>query len=167
MVTTVGYFYCWCPNLQRPPQGYSITVYHSMHAEVDQYRTHHWQVCTIACVQPLFVASSVLLSVACLQLTSMLLVCSWPCRFMWLLLQCPKCGNVVKRAMNRPPQEADCRGRQGKGPDCKDTKCAYHMHQRFCGSDYTKVQCQGLLQCLTRHCPIKHPVILPHRCNHF
>lgn len=80
---------------QRPPQGYSITVYHSMHAEVDQYRTHHWQ--------------------------------------------CPKCGNVVKRAMNRPPQEADCRGRQGKGPDCKDTKCAYHMHQRFCGSDYTKI----------------------------
>ncbi|DBA74758.1 TPA: hypothetical protein ACH3X2_009283 [Trebouxia sp. C0005] len=80
---------------QRPPQGYSITVYHSMHAEVDQYRTHHWQ--------------------------------------------CPKCGNVVKRAMNRPPQEADCRGRQGKGPDCKDTKCAYHMHQRFCGGDYTKI----------------------------
>jgi len=57
-----------------------------------------------------------------------------------VLLQCPKCGNVVKRAMNRPPQEADCRGRQGKGPDCKDTKCAYHMHQRFCGGDYTKVQ---------------------------
>lgn len=80
---------------QRPPQGYNITVYHSMHAEVDQYRTHHWQ--------------------------------------------CPKCGNVVKRAMNRPPQEADCRGRQGKGPDCKDTKCAFHMHQRFCGGDYIKI----------------------------
>lgn len=80
---------------QRPPQGYNITVYHSMHAEVNQYRTHHWQ--------------------------------------------CPKCGNIVKRAMNRKPQEADCRGRQGKGPDCKDTKCAYHMHQRFCGGDYTKV----------------------------
>lgn len=41
--------------------------------------------------------------------------------------------------MNRPPQEADCRGRQGKGPDCKDTKCAFHMHQRFCGGDYVKV----------------------------
>ncbi|KAL3131304.1 hypothetical protein ABBQ38_000596 [Trebouxia sp. C0009 RCD-2024] len=80
---------------QRPPQGYNITVYHSMHAEVDLYRTHHWQ--------------------------------------------CPKCGNVVKRAMNRPPQEADCRGRQGKGPDCKDTKCAFHMHQRFCGGDYVKI----------------------------
>ncbi|DBA84736.1 TPA: hypothetical protein ACH3X1_005985 [Trebouxia sp. C0004] len=80
---------------QRPPQGYSITVYHSMHAEVDQYRTHHWQ--------------------------------------------CSTCGNVVKRAMNRPPQEADCRGRQVKGSECKDPKCAYHMHQRFCGGGYTKI----------------------------
>ena len=55
------------------------------------------------------------------------------------MVQCPKCGNLVKRAMNRPPQQADCRGRQGKGPDCQDTKCAFHMHQRFCGGDYTKV----------------------------
>ena len=23
--------------------------------------------------------------------------------------RCERCGNVVKRAMNRPPQEADCR----------------------------------------------------------
>lgn len=46
---------------------------------------------------------------------------------------------MVKRAMNRRPQEADCRGRQGKGPDCKDTKCAFHMHQRFCGGEYIKV----------------------------
>jgi len=143
--------------LQRPPQGYSITVYHSMHAEVDQYRTHHWQVCIIACKEPLLTVRSVLLSVACLQLTPMLLVCSSPCRFMWTLLQCPKCGNAVKRAMNRPPQEADCRGRQGKGLECKDTKCAYHMHQRFCGGDYTKVQCQDLPQCLIKHCPQQAP----------
>lgn len=55
------------------------------------------------------------------------------------MVQCARCGNVVKRAMNRPPQEADCRGRQGKGPECKDTKCSFHMHQRFCGGVYTKV----------------------------
>ena len=93
-----------------------------MHAEVDQYRTHHWQVSVFAL--------SLTALVGCHQ--------SQPCQLV-RLIQCPKCGNLVKRAMNRPPQEADCRGGQGKGPDCRDTKCAFHMHQRFCGGDYTKV----------------------------
>ncbi len=50
---------------QRPSEGYNVTVYHTMHAEVDSYRTHWWS--------------------------------------------CQRCLKVVKRAMNRPPQEADCR----------------------------------------------------------
>ena len=50
--------------------------------------------------------------------------------------------------MNRPPQEADCRGKQGKGPECRDTKCAFHMHQRFCGGVYTKVlHCELTFSC--------------------
>jgi hypothetical protein len=51
--------------LQRPPGGYNITVFHTMHDEVNMYRTHVWA--------------------------------------------CNRCGNTVKRSMNRPPQEADCR----------------------------------------------------------
>ena len=39
MIAATGVLY-----MQRPAQGYHITVFHSMHAEVDQYRTHHWQV---------------------------------------------------------------------------------------------------------------------------
>ena len=34
-----------CPLLlQRPPQGFNITVFHSMHAEVENYQVHHWTV---------------------------------------------------------------------------------------------------------------------------
>lgn len=29
--------------LQRPPGGYKITVYHTMHDEVNNYRTHVWR----------------------------------------------------------------------------------------------------------------------------
>ncbi|KAK9917313.1 hypothetical protein WJX75_003043 [Coccomyxa subellipsoidea] len=53
--------------------------------------------------------------------------------------ECDRCGNLVRRAMNRPPQEADCRGRMGKGSDCMDPKCAFHMHIRYCGGSYIKV----------------------------
>lgn len=36
-----------CPLLlQRPSQGYNITVFHSMHAEVENYQVHHWTVST-------------------------------------------------------------------------------------------------------------------------
>ncbi|KAK9800227.1 hypothetical protein WJX73_001175 [Symbiochloris irregularis] len=84
-----------CVDCQRPPQGYNITIYHSLHDEVDNYRTHHWK--------------------------------------------CKQCGNLVKRASNRPPQVADCRGRNGRGPDCMDVKCAYHMHIKHCGGEYEKI----------------------------
>lgn len=31
--------------LQRPAEGYNITVCHEMYDEVNNYRTHHWKVC--------------------------------------------------------------------------------------------------------------------------
>ncbi|EFN55909.1 hypothetical protein CHLNCDRAFT_52181 [Chlorella variabilis] len=84
------------PDHQRPAGGYNITVTHSMFAEVDHYRQHHWR--------------------------------------------CERCGNVVKRAMNRPPQEADCRGRAGRGADCRDPGCRWHMHIKHCGGAWVKVK---------------------------
>lgn len=56
-----------------------------------------------------------------------------------MCLQCARCGDLVKRAMNRPPQEADCRGRMGKGKDCQDPQCAHHMHMKHCGGEFIKV----------------------------
>eukprot|EP00884_Botryococcus_braunii_P015413 jgi/Botrbrau1/2555/Bobra.0079s0042.1 len=53
--------------------------------------------------------------------------------------KCQQCDNLVKRAMNRPPQAADCRGRSGVGDACRDVQCAFHMHLRFCGGTYIKV----------------------------
>lgn len=82
--------------MQRPVGGYTITVYHTMHDEVNNYRQHWWE--------------------------------------------CERCGNIVKRAMNRPPQEADCRGRMGRGFDCADTRCMYHMHVKHCGGTYKKIK---------------------------
>jgi len=79
---------------QRPPNGYGITVHHTMFDEVEHYRKHHWK--------------------------------------------CEKCGNVVRRAVNRPPQEADCRGR--RGTSCKDISCSWHMHMKHCGSVYIKIK---------------------------
>ena len=46
---------------------------------------------------------------------------------------------MVKRAMNRPPQEADCRGRMGQGADCQDPKCNWHMHLKHCAGTFEKV----------------------------
>lgn len=40
--------------------------------------------------------------------------------------------------MNRPPQEADCRGRLGK--NCRDPQCTYHVHKRLCGGTYVKTR---------------------------
>eukprot|EP00879_Flechtneria_rotunda_P011440 GHRR01011950.1.p1 GENE.GHRR01011950.1~~GHRR01011950.1.p1 ORF type:complete len:634 (+),score=298.82 GHRR01011950.1:873-2774(+) len=91
---------------QRPPGGYRITVYHTMHDEVNNYRTHAWE--------------------------------------------CSKCGSTIKRSMNRPPQEADCRGYSKKaaaeasaagkpGSYCEDRRCGYHSHLRHCGGKYIKI----------------------------
>ncbi|GAX81087.1 hypothetical protein CEUSTIGMA_g8521.t1 [Chlamydomonas eustigma] len=84
------------PDEHRPPGGYNVTVYHTMHNEVDSYRTHWWS--------------------------------------------CEKCQNIVKRAMNRPPQEADCRGRMGRGSDCADPCCHFHTHIKKCGGRYIKIR---------------------------
>lgn len=51
---------------------------------------------------------------------------------------CPRCGHLVRRAMNRPPQEADCWRRAG--PACADPRCGWHVHLRHCGGTYVKVK---------------------------
>ncbi|CAL5223634.1 g6178 [Coccomyxa viridis] len=51
--------------------------------------------------------------------------------------RCQRCGDFIQRAMNRPPQEADCRARLGAS--CMDTKCHYHVHKKGCGGIYIKV----------------------------
>lgn len=62
--------------------------------------------------------------------------------------QCGRCGDVVKRSVNRRPQPADCRWyarRRGhkdatKDMDCNDMGCRWHMHSKFCGGEYVKIQ---------------------------
>jgi len=56
--------------------------------------------------------------------------------------KCERCGAEVKRAMNRRPQEADCRLniRSGDGKECRDTRCRWHMHLRQCGGEYIKIK---------------------------
>ena len=51
--------------------------------------------------------------------------------------KCRKCDKVIKRAMNRPPQPADCRFHRGAA--CTDPKCGYHTHIRNCGGEWVKV----------------------------
>lgn len=52
--------------------------------------------------------------------------------------KCARCGDEIKRAMNRKPQEADCRWRAGAG--CTDKTCRWHMHVKFCGGEYIKIK---------------------------
>jgi hypothetical protein len=56
--------------------------------------------------------------------------------------KCERCGSEVRRAMNRPPQPADCslRGRQMPPGGCFDPRCRYHVHLRVCGGDYVKIK---------------------------
>jgi hypothetical protein len=63
----------------------------------------------------------------------------------------------VKRAMNRPPQPADCRGRSGVGEACRDVQCKYHMHVRFCAGTFIKVS-----HLLTRKNPHLQQLQAPH-----
>lgn len=53
--------------------------------------------------------------------------------------RCEKCGNEVRRAMNRAPQPADCRHRVGQ-VGCRDPNCRYCSHRRVCGGSYIKVK---------------------------
>jgi hypothetical protein len=58
--------------------------------------------------------------------------------------QCSKCGTLVKRSTNRPPQPADCRTRiadRGSGNiECTDHQCTFHNHLRSCGGEFIKVK---------------------------
>jgi hypothetical protein len=56
--------------------------------------------------------------------------------------KCERCGDLIKRAMNRKPQEADCRLRikSGSGQQCRDTRCKWHVHLKACGGTYTKIK---------------------------
>jgi len=66
---------------------------------------------------------------------------------LYCLLVCACCsGNMVRRSMNRPPQEADCRSYSKAaaaaapgGAYCHDARCWYHGHVRTCGGQYEKV----------------------------
>lgn len=55
--------------------------------------------------------------------------------------KCGRCGDLVRRASNRRPQMADCRGyrKGGEDVDCGDMRCAWHVHQKWCGGEYTKI----------------------------
>ena len=52
--------------------------------------------------------------------------------------KCQRCGVEIQRAMNRPPQEADCRGRAGS--KCADPACRYHTHIKKCGGTFVKTK---------------------------
>ena len=52
--------------------------------------------------------------------------------------KCERCGVEVHRAMNRKPQEADCRQRAGAA--CQDVRCNWHMHLKTCGGEYVKIK---------------------------
>eukprot|EP00211_Chloroparvula_japonica_P003070 CAMPEP_0119121340 /NCGR_PEP_ID=MMETSP1310-20130426/2024_1 /TAXON_ID=464262 /ORGANISM="Genus nov. species nov., Strain RCC2339" /LENGTH=528 /DNA_ID=CAMNT_0007110903 /DNA_START=202 /DNA_END=1785 /DNA_ORIENTATION=- len=63
--------------------------------------------------------------------------------------KCNRCEKVIKRSMNRPPSEKDCRyyRRDGRywdesrnGNKCGDSKCTAHNHIRLCGGTYVKIK---------------------------
>lgn len=56
--------------------------------------------------------------------------------------RCERCGNEVKRAMNRKPQEADCRWKKPRSGEakCSDPTCRWHMHLKHCGGEFIKVK---------------------------
>mmetsp|Transcript_745 Transcript_745/g.1246 ORF Transcript_745/g.1246 Transcript_745/m.1246 type:complete len:504 (-) Transcript_745:199-1710(-) len=67
--------------------------------------------------------------------------------------QCVRCGALIKRSMNRPPSEKDCRHYRLDGSKwkhdgslenarirnrCGDNTCLPHNHIRTCGGEFTK-----------------------------
>eukprot|EP00892_Ulva_mutabilis_P012166 jgi/Ulvmu1/9321/UM050_0070.1 len=52
--------------------------------------------------------------------------------------ECQRCGTTKRRAMNRPPQPADCFTRHGDA--CQHPKCSFHVHQRTCGGQFIKTR---------------------------
>lgn len=67
---------------------------------------------------------------------------------------CVKCGNVVKRAINRKPQKADCISRMSgsRNTACYDPRCKWHQHLNLCGGNYTKVGPSATALILSSHC---------------
>ncbi|CAM9152212.1 unnamed protein product [Phaeothamnion confervicola] len=85
-----------CPDFQRPPEGYKITVFHTFHDEVEVHQKYHWK--------------------------------------------CRKCFKVIKRAMNRPPSEKDCRAyRTDPAQRRRCTNCPYHVHEFCCGGAFDMI----------------------------
>mmetsp|Transcript_28066 Transcript_28066/g.39196 ORF Transcript_28066/g.39196 Transcript_28066/m.39196 type:complete len:273 (+) Transcript_28066:56-874(+) len=66
---------------------------------------------------------------------------------MW---KCEKCHHVIRRAMNRPPSEKDCRAyrkdlsgwtlsKDSPRNRCGDRRCYVHNHIRMCGGAYKRL----------------------------
>ncbi|KAI5064714.1 hypothetical protein GOP47_0019409 [Adiantum capillus-veneris] len=53
--------------------------------------------------------------------------------------KCIRCGNLVKRASNRAPSQADCYQKIGGGNVCNNERCHWHWHQQLCGGEYEKI----------------------------
>jgi hypothetical protein len=49
-----------------------------------------------------------------------------------------RCKQIIKRATNRKPQEADCLTRNGDA--CNHPRCRYHTHLRTCGGAWIKIK---------------------------
>ncbi|MCO5609918.1 hypothetical protein L7F22_064153 [Adiantum nelumboides] len=53
--------------------------------------------------------------------------------------KCLRCGNLVKRAINRAPSQADCYSKIGGANMCNNEHCHWHRHQQLCGGEYQKI----------------------------
>lgn len=51
--------------------------------------------------------------------------------------KCETCSRIVKRSMNRPPQNADCPYRKPENDSL--CTCAHHAHVKNCGGQFKKV----------------------------
>lgn len=53
--------------------------------------------------------------------------------------KCSCCGDIIKRAMNRPPSRSDCIQKSAISGMCENQHCHWHSHQRLCGAEYEKI----------------------------
>lgn len=55
--------------------------------------------------------------------------------------ECDKCGDEIRRMINRKPQPADCSRRFiDRNNRCCDQYCHWHMHSKYCNGHYVKVR---------------------------
>ncbi|CAA6664838.1 unnamed protein product [Spirodela intermedia] len=52
---------------------------------------------------------------------------------------CESCGDLIKRAMNRPPMASDCIGKVKHGGPCGNPYCHWHSHRASCSGRYVKI----------------------------